>query len=63
MEWPGRRSAPYIYEEADGSKGRGRLPGGASLLDSTTYLLPDALLLDLITPEKARVRDEARLYA
>lgn len=62
VEWPGRRSAPYIYEEADGSKGRGPLPGGASLLDSTTYLLPDALLLDLITPEKARVCDECNEF-
>lgn len=62
VEWPGERSAPYIYEEADGSKGRGRLPGGASLLDSTTYLLPDALLFDLITPEKARVCDECNEF-
>ena len=31
VEWPGERSAPYSYEEAAGSKGRGRRPGAASL--------------------------------
>ncbi|EOD26783.1 hypothetical protein EMIHUDRAFT_366874, partial [Emiliania huxleyi CCMP1516] len=62
VEWPGRRSAPYIYEEADGSKGTGPLPGGGSLLDLTRYLLPKALVGGPITPEKARVLEKCHRF-